>query len=69
MIYLINYRNKPYAKMQNFQSYTAKCFGKVDRVIEYSYKGILKNTTFFNTNKKYFLKKGIVFSMETIHYI
>ena len=59
MIYLINYGNKPYAKMQKFQSYTAKRFGKVDRVIEYSDKDILKDTTFYNANKKILsIKKG-----------
>ena len=59
MIYLINYGNKPYAKMQKFQSYTARRFGKVDRVIEYSDIDILADTEFSSNNKKILsVKKG-----------
>jgi len=59
MIYLINYGNKPYAKMQKFQSYTARRFGKVDRVIEYSDLDILADTEFYSNNKKILsVKKG-----------
>jgi len=59
MIYLINYGNKPYANMQKFQSYTARRFGKVDRVIEYSDIDILADTEFSSNNKKILsVKKG-----------
>ena len=59
MIYLINYGNKPYAKMQKFQSYTARRFGKVDRVIEYSDIDIQADTEFYSNNKKILsVKKG-----------
>ncbi|KGE86612.1 MAG: hypothetical protein ACE362_25145 [Phaeodactylibacter xiamenensis] len=59
MIYLINYANKPYAKMQKFQSYTAKNFGGIDKIIEYSDSDIYRDKTFYLNNKKILdIKKG-----------
>jgi hypothetical protein len=59
MIYLINYGNEPYSKMQKFQSYTAKRFGVFDKIIEFSDKDVAKDSGFFNANKKILsIKKG-----------
>lgn len=59
MIYLINYANEPYAKMQKFQSYTAKHFGGVDKIIEFSDKDIIEDKEFYKENEKILkIKKG-----------
>ena len=54
MIYLVSYGGpyNLYNKRQKFSAYTAKRFGKVDKVIMYSDKDIAKDKNFYNKNKE-----------------